>query len=279
MNKRKLLTLALTLCMIAILAIGGTLAYFTDTDVNKNVMTVGNVQIVQNEQQRVIGTEDDSNSHEVAQVTGDGLETFENGKKMFPMNQADLADYTSTIATMYENGTNAKNAVSYKNQPVFDGNAIDKIITVSNVGTEECYHRTLLAFEVVYDDNEIDVTEKYLMLVNDGTLSWIHDAADEPAIFTIDNVDYRVAVYTSETALPAGYTSAPSMKQFYLKSTAGNEFYAYVGNEYNILALSQAVQTEGFENATAALNAAFGNPHSIDEDTMEDWFTGVASAL
>ena len=32
MSKRKILSLALTLCMVAILAVGGTLAYFQDTD-------------------------------------------------------------------------------------------------------------------------------------------------------------------------------------------------------------------------------------------------------
>ena len=45
MNKRKLLTLAMTLCMVAILAIGGTLAYFTDTDTETNTFTFGDVKI------------------------------------------------------------------------------------------------------------------------------------------------------------------------------------------------------------------------------------------
>ena len=46
MNKRKTLALALTLCMVAILAIGGSLAYFTDTtDAKVNAFTVGNVNI------------------------------------------------------------------------------------------------------------------------------------------------------------------------------------------------------------------------------------------
>ena len=45
MSKRKILTLALTLCMVAILAIGGTLAYFTDYDEKTNTFTVGNVDI------------------------------------------------------------------------------------------------------------------------------------------------------------------------------------------------------------------------------------------
>ena len=45
MNKRKVLTLALTVCIVAILAVGGTLAYFTDTDDATNTFTVGNVNI------------------------------------------------------------------------------------------------------------------------------------------------------------------------------------------------------------------------------------------
>ena len=45
MNKRKIVLLATSLCMIAILAIGGTLAYFTDTDEETNVFTLGNVKI------------------------------------------------------------------------------------------------------------------------------------------------------------------------------------------------------------------------------------------
>ena len=46
MSKRKILLVAAALCMIAILAVGGTLAYFTDTtEVKNNVFTVGNVKI------------------------------------------------------------------------------------------------------------------------------------------------------------------------------------------------------------------------------------------
>ena len=45
MNKRKIFTLALAVMMIAILAVGGTLAYFMDTDSAENVFTTGNVEI------------------------------------------------------------------------------------------------------------------------------------------------------------------------------------------------------------------------------------------
>lgn len=43
MNKKKLLTIAMVLSMAAILAIGGTIAYFTDTMTAKNTIVVGNV--------------------------------------------------------------------------------------------------------------------------------------------------------------------------------------------------------------------------------------------
>ena len=45
MNKRKILLLAAVLTMVAVLGIGGTLAYFTDTDDATNTFTVGNVDI------------------------------------------------------------------------------------------------------------------------------------------------------------------------------------------------------------------------------------------
>lgn len=49
MKKRKMLLLALAVSMVAILAVGGTLAYFTDTDTAKNTFVVGNIKIKLNE--------------------------------------------------------------------------------------------------------------------------------------------------------------------------------------------------------------------------------------
>lgn len=49
MSKRKILTLAMALSMIAILAVGATIAYFTDTDSKTNTFTIGDVEIQLNE--------------------------------------------------------------------------------------------------------------------------------------------------------------------------------------------------------------------------------------
>lgn len=45
MSKRKILLLASALCLVAVLAIGGTLAYFSDQEEATNTFTVGNVDI------------------------------------------------------------------------------------------------------------------------------------------------------------------------------------------------------------------------------------------
>ena len=45
MSKRKIVLLASALCMVAILAIGGTLAYFTDQETATNTFTMGGVEI------------------------------------------------------------------------------------------------------------------------------------------------------------------------------------------------------------------------------------------
>lgn len=44
--KKKILAMTLCVAMLAVAVIGGTLAYFTDTDDAENVFTVGNVDIV-----------------------------------------------------------------------------------------------------------------------------------------------------------------------------------------------------------------------------------------
>lgn len=59
MNKRKIVLLASVLMMVAILAVSGTLAYFTDDEVATNTFTVGNVDIVLDEPQwKENGSED-----------------------------------------------------------------------------------------------------------------------------------------------------------------------------------------------------------------------------
>lgn len=53
--KKKITALCLAVAMLAVAVIGGTLAYFTDTDEAKNVFTVGSINIVLHEDNALIG--------------------------------------------------------------------------------------------------------------------------------------------------------------------------------------------------------------------------------
>ena len=70
--KKKILSLTLVVCLLAIAVVGGTLAYFTDyTDVTSNTFTVGNVDITLDEAKvDVYGVKDG----DVRQPEGEGNE-------------------------------------------------------------------------------------------------------------------------------------------------------------------------------------------------------------
>lgn len=242
--KKKVATLGLVAAMLLTSA-GATLAYFTDTDSQKNVMTLGNVAITQNEQQR------DANG---------GLVDFEQKKPLMPM--VDTRDNKDA-------------------NPVVDGyfdtamkNVVDKIVTVTNDGSEDAYVRTILAFETAKEYAEGSQTEvlrdgKVIFDTYLGTLGSF-DLLDKTV--EIEGVEYVLAVKVYEDILPAGETTTPSLKQIFLSPDANNEVAILFGDEYDILALSQGVQTAGFESAEEALNEAFGE---VTPEKFVEWFAAV----
>ncbi len=68
MNKKKVITMITTIALVAVVGVGATLAYFTDSEDVSNVVTMGHVDITLYET---------DNSGEEAVITEDGL-TFEN---------------------------------------------------------------------------------------------------------------------------------------------------------------------------------------------------------
>ena len=63
MSKKKIISLCLVVCLLAT-AIGGTLAYFTDTDSEKNTFTVGKVDIEVSETNKINGVDVTGNAFE-----------------------------------------------------------------------------------------------------------------------------------------------------------------------------------------------------------------------
>ena len=79
---------------------------------------------------------------------------------------------------------------------------------------------------------------------------------------------------TYKNVLPAGETTIPSLKQIYLDKTADNKVVEAYGEDFSIIALSQAVQANGFKSAADALDTAF--PMGDDSaETLATWFGGA----
>lgn len=253
--KKKIVTLCLVIALAATAIAGGTLAYFTDTDADVNVMALGNVLIVQNE------TDRDGNA-------------YEDGQKLLPAVPAEGGLVKDNNVT----DTDGASTVGIWDTSI--ANEIDKFVSVTNGGTEDAYVRTILAFETVRSYKEGSSTEwtdlhDHFFLIN-GDYTYLKDDAGNFVYATIGDTEYVLAVKTYAEPIAAGETTTASLRQFALTWDAGNEVYDFFGENYDILALSQAVQAQGFENqgAEAALNAGFGE---VTADKVVEWFdaTGI----
>ena len=210
--------LAATLSVVLILGLAtlGILAYLMDEDSDVNVMTLGNVDITQHEQQ--VGENGE-------------LEPFEQGKGMYP------------------------------------GVEISKVVTVENTGKSEAFVRTLVAFEVI-DSETFDLDYGFDDLGGYDCRAWYGESYE----FELNGVKYVAVEFIHRNAVPAGATTGASLTEALLATSCTNEDMEALGGTYEILVLSQAVQTEGFENATEALDTAFGD---VTNAKVAEWFGGT----
>ncbi len=251
--KKKILSVCLVVCLAAIVIVSGTLAYFTDTDSAKNVMTTGKVDIIQNEKE----------------FGEDGaLQDFTQEKPLFPMVDT-RAEGADVVVDGYFN-------------PAMN-NVVDKIVTVKNEAAEgainqDAYVRTIIAFETATEykagTDEVLRDGKEIFDTYIGTLGDFELLSRKTVV--VNGVEYVLAVKVYDEALAPQEETAPSLKQIFLSPDANNEVAALFGTEYNILTLTQAAQTAGFDNAAHALDTAFGDLETMDEADLISWLEAVA---
>ena len=266
MKIKKLLMGATAIALTAAVAVGGTLAYLTDEDEDVNVMTLGEVEIDQIEQERV---DDDAAQNE--------LTDFEQNQPMLP------AVYPGdTIPWAPADEWVVPNDEAWK--VVEDNtNVIDKFVTVKNTGKSDAYIRTIFAFEE--DSSLIHYTANGANITEGATWVW----EENVGTFKKGEVTYSLYVATYTEPVKPGETTIPSLKQIYMDKAATNEYCGQFGGTYDILVFSQAVQTEGFDSiivgADAALNEAFGditganNPWVNGESNYTPAVTPFVSAI
>lgn len=270
---KKILLMALSLVLVAAMSIGGTVAYLQDDDSDVNVMTLGSVKIAQHEYERKV----DADGNYVTDSTGYVLQPFTQAKPLYPAtiptNSAEWT-YESTNAMFEQVGANGGGMNVF-----VEPNAVDKFVFVENTGKTDAYVRTLIAYEA---GSLTTLGEWDALISTSYHFAW--ETADI-AIVNIDGNNYAVLEYVYEGRpdkgfhengiLPAGEVTQCSLGQVYMRSTAINEDVEKIdGNKngtYDILVLSQAVQTAGFADAKTALDTAFGK----SSEKAAEWFGGL----
>ena len=243
--KKKILSLCLVVALAATAVIGGTLAYFSDTDVQKNTFTTGNVAIDLWED---FGDNDDQGIEELIPATGSAQNgTLKNGieKEVYVENTGSEDAYVRVHIAIPSILDNA--------QPDFDAS------------------KNVLHFN--YDnDSVVDGKWNWSKTV-DGTTgsNWNFYETN------IDNVSYNVYVVTYETALKNSEATVDAMSQVYLDSKTTNDDITKIkttlGDNWYIYVAAEGTQAAGFKNAYEALNTAFGDPTAPTYTSKIDWKT------
>lgn len=245
-NKKIILALSLALALGATMVAGGSLAWFSDTDEATNTFTVGSVEIVQNETNK------------------DGT-PFSQDQQLIPV------------------GSNET--------PTDDANFIYKQVTVKNTGKNSAYIQTSIAVPTALDSGllhwdcnlsaggweAVDGDEGTAGIQPVGTMTY---DVDGDAQTTADSLSMNVYQYRYAVALDKDTTSPVLLNGVYIDQAADLNVYrddqdaitkaCFVWNgaevtDYDVAAIeklpvlvaTQAVQSQGFNSASEALNAAF----------------------
>lgn len=252
MKKKSLALIATAVMLVAVLVVGGTLAYFTDTDDATNTFTVGGVKISLIEQQRGIKEGEKA------------LVPFENSKTLMPI--VGSAQGEQEVV----GGVKLPTAENY----------VDKIISIKNTGKSDAYVRVFVAVPTALQNGQTPNAPRYDVLhwnFNGDSCAegqWTDEiVVANPTV--INGVEYKIYSRTYTTALAAqAATATPAYIGFYLDKTVdqnangqwtvdwgnGPEVINYdLSNGVSIPVFAQAVQAAGFDSAAAAF-AASGLP-------------------
>lgn len=249
MKKKGILALSLVMALGATMVAGGSLAWFSDTDAATNTFTVGSVEIVQNE------------------TNADGTE-FTQNQQMIPV------------------GSNTT--------PTDDANFIAKQVTVKNTGKNAAYVQTSIAVPAALDNGllrwdcnlstggweEVDGDESADGIQPVGTATYDLDGDGTSDVMNVYQYRYAAVlekdatspvllngVYIDQAAdMDVVYTNDVATEAYFLWDTDNDGDLDKVDGydllkveKLPVLVATQAVQSQGFNSASEALNAAFPN--------------------
>ena len=268
--KKKIVAICLCLALAAVAVVGASLAYFTDTKSATNTFTVGNVKINLIESTYHRTGSDNAGDTSVPDPTAKaaGMEFVPDGWTVFTDDEikADAAKYSDYIGERGENMVPGRNVV--------------KCPYVINEGANDAYVRIRVMVPsaangdfVAVKDGGVITNQWCTTSIKNGEFidgkggGWNNAPAIDKASVTKDGVTYDVYTFTRIQPLKAGAmtewnvwnyigidktaTSADIQKAI----TAGAITATGDTMKLNVLVEADAIQAEGFADATAAFAA------------------------
>ena len=247
--KKKILSIALVVAMVAVIA-AGSLAYFTDTDDAKNTFTEGNVDITLNEK------------------NADGT-PFTQGKTLVPGKSND-GNAVSKIATVTNNGENDAwvwaelKIPKYLVSKEYPNNESKNALHWNSYGCFNVEYNSGNYWNLATTDGIVDanhkVTDTNMVAVEDGLWYDYKYVGTEK----IGGVEYVVIRTAMQNTLPSGKTSLPFLAQVYMDwrvttNAEGTQFILPAGDpistdaSWEIIVNAYAIQADGFDSVDAAI--------------------------
>ena len=271
--KKKIVSLALAVCLIAIAAVG-TLAYFTDKDAETNTFTVGNVKIdlLESQYHRVnagkgnaVGQTEPSMGGYLWAADVDMQGTRENTPNYVTSGEVWDGLYFSDAqieadAATYKNGYFAEHS-----QNMVPGANVRKNPYVKNTGASDAYIRIRTLIPVSLFD-VIDSGPSYwtTTAMNEGQVTsnavttYLTSGAEAVKQVERDGIMYYEYDFTFEKAVkPGELTFWNVWGNIAINKDATAEQLANV-ESFDVIFEADAIQADGFADATAAF-AAFDN--------------------
>lgn len=236
--KKKILAMCLCVAMLAIAIVGGTLAYFTDTDTETNVFTTGDVAI------DLIEVFDAENAKLLPGIDIQKEVTIENTGSESAYVRVHVA-----FPAILDNGT--PELAAYKNTLHWN-----------------------FTKESVQEGQWSQLQNKDQVGPNANYPNWPGNGGTYNTYTTeVDGIPYNVYVITYETALAAGATTeTPAINKVYLDAAVTNEQMTGIIDELSeikVLVFAEGGQEAGFTDAYTALNTQFGDP--MAEGYVSPW--------
>lgn len=228
-TKKKILTLALVIALLAIAVVGGSLAWFTAEDEATNVFTVGSIDIEQNE--------DFVQNSQLLPVVPNDTET-----------PSDDKNYVKKVVTVTNTGKND----AYIRTWIAIPKALEGYLILDTDETQGWGKQIMSPYPMIDGmeyicycyvyTNVLEVGETTPVLLNGVYLDAATDVQKNPAT---GNMEF--CKRNTETG------------EFEFTGVAVEDAEGTTYN-VNVLVATQAVQADGFKDAQQALNASFGEP-------------------